>query len=297
MTDATLTVAFVQATPLHDDDPVATLNRQLDTAMAKVPNAGMVVFPEMHLFGAADNAPEGDAAWYRRHAVTLPGSLTQNLSALARRHRIWLVPGTVPEHNPVGEPFNTALVFSPDGELVHRYRKVFPWRPSEQWTPGHNFSIFEVPPFGRFGITICYDSWYPEVTRQLAWLGADTVLNLVKTTTPDRAQELILARANAITNQVYYLSVNAAGPDGVGHSIFVDPNGDVLDELPDASEHVIAITLQRSRLTEIRRDGTAGMNRLWAQFRPTDPPIEFPAYDATVAPQRWNTHLPPGEPA
>ena len=58
------------------------------------------------------------------------------------------------------------------------------------------------------------------------------ILNLVQTTTPDRAQELVLARANAIVNQVFVVSVNCAGPDGMGRSIVVDPEGAVLAEAP-----------------------------------------------------------------
>ncbi|MEK8174978.1 nitrilase-related carbon-nitrogen hydrolase [Streptomyces sp. M19] len=65
----------------------------------------------------------------------------------------------------------------------------------------------------------------PEITRHLAWQGADLVLNLVRTPTVDRAQEVVLARANAIVNQVFMASLNAAAPDGVGRSVVVDPEG------------------------------------------------------------------------
>ncbi len=67
---------------------------------------------------------------------------------------------------------------------------------------------------GRVGLNICYDAWFPEVSRQLAWMGAEVILNVVKTTAPDRRQELVLAKANAIVNQVFVVSVNCAGPAG-----------------------------------------------------------------------------------
>lgn len=57
---------------------------------------------------------------------------------------------------------------------------------------GNEFSIFEIPGLGCVGLNICYDIWFPEVTRQLTWMGAEVIVNLVRTTTPDRKQELVL---------------------------------------------------------------------------------------------------------
>ena len=56
---------------------------------------------------------------------------------------------------------------------------------------GSEFSVFELPGLGRVGLNICYDIWFPEVTRQLTWMGAELIVNLVRTTTPDRKQELL----------------------------------------------------------------------------------------------------------
>lgn len=60
---------------------------------------------------------------------------------------------------------------------------------------------------------ICYDGWFPEVARGLAWLGAELIVQLAATPTADREQELILARADAIANQVYLMNVNAGRPE------------------------------------------------------------------------------------
>ena len=77
-------------------------------------------------------------------------------------------------------------------------------------------------------MSICYDAWFPESTRSVAWLGAEFVVNVVKTIGADRKQERVLAQANAIVNQVFMLSVNAAGPIGTGGSIVCDPEGTVI---------------------------------------------------------------------
>jgi predicted amidohydrolase len=106
-------------------------------------------------------------------------------------------------------------------ELAASYRKVFPWRPYERW--GGSFVVADMAGFGRVGLSICYDSWFPEVARHLAWMGAEVILNPTLTPTADRAQELVLARAQAITNQVYVVGVNAAAPTARGRSGRADP--------------------------------------------------------------------------
>ena len=105
------------------------------------------------------------------------------------------------------------------GELVARYRKVFPWQPHEDCAPGDRFVTFDIPDIGRFGLAICYDGNFPEAFRQLAWMGAEVVLQPTLTTTSDRAAELVLARANAIVNQLYVVNLNAADPAGLGRSM------------------------------------------------------------------------------
>ena len=97
---------------------------------------------------------------------------------------VWLIPGTVPELGDEGRVYNTQVVFDPSGDLVASYRKVFPWRPYEAWSSGHEFAVFDMAGSGRAGLSICYDAWFPESTRSVAWLGAEFVVNVVKTSGP-----------------------------------------------------------------------------------------------------------------
>ena len=248
-----------------------------------------MVYPELHLFGTEHLTDDehlragilGDAA------VPLDDDLVRGLGAIARAEGVWLVPGSICERGPAGELFNTALVLSPSGELVARYRKVFPWRPFEPYTPGTEFVVFDLPGTGRLGLSICYDAWFPEVTRHLAWLGAEVVVNVVKTTTPDRAQEVVLARANAIVNQTFTVSVNTAGPVGMGRSLIVDPEGLLRVAVDTDDRAVLRDTLDLDAVTRVREHGTAGVNRMWSQFLDGDAAIPLPLYDGRIDPERW----------
>lgn len=281
------TAAFIQSPPITGPDPIRQLDADIAGVLADRPDIQMVVYPEIHLCGDSDSAPDA-AAWLDAAAEPLDGPRVQGLAAVAARRAVWLIPGSVPELGDEGRVYNTALVFDPAGTLIASYRKIFPWRPYETWSCGSEFIVFDVPGTGRFGLSIYYDSWFPESTRQLGWLGAEVVLNLVKTIGPDRKQELVLAQANAIVNQVYFFSLNAAEPPGWGQSVYVDPDGEVLALVADAERTVTVLDLDLDRVTQIRTEGTAGLNRLWEQLTPADEPIRLPAYDGSMTPGRWN---------
>jgi predicted amidohydrolase len=273
-----LPVALVQSPPRplsgFTDDVEKLLDQHRDTRL--------LAYPELHLCGA------GSTEELQALAEPLGGPRDRRLAELAGDLKIWLAPGSVCERGDGGELFNTAPVYSPGGERIAFYRKIFPWRPYEPYDPGDRFVVFELPEIGRIGFSICYDAWFPEVARHLAWLGADVVLNPVQTTTRDREQELVLARANAIVNQVFVASVNTAGPLGVGSSLVVDPEGKVLAEAPGPDEAVLALELDLDEVTRVRRDGTAGLNRMWDQFTEADAPLELPLYQGRIGPRRWH---------
>ena len=137
----------------------------------------------------------------------------------------------------------------PGGQLVATYRKLFPWMPFETSVPGDRLTVFDIPDVGRFGLMICYDGWLPEVPRNLAWMGAEVILQPTLTKTIDREQELVLARANAITNQAYVVSPNYGALFGTGRSIIVDPEGLVLAQGGSGEEFLTqVIDLDRVRM-------------------------------------------------
>ncbi|MED5814901.1 carbon-nitrogen hydrolase family protein [Mycolicibacterium sp. 050232] len=285
-----ITVAAVQAAPLDvaglpvfgREDTIAQFAADVLRVRSTVTGPALIVYPEIHLFGTESSDTLAVAA------EPLDGPLIAALGQVARDADAWLIPGSVCELGSDGEFFNTAPVLAPDGRLVASYRKIFPWRPFEKYTPGSQFVLADIPDVGRLGLSICYDAWFPEVSRHLAWMGADVIVNVVKTTSEDRGQELVLARANSIVNQVFTVSVNCAGPVGKGRSIIVDPEGAVLQESSDETPGVLCQHIDFGAVAAVRERGTAGTNRMWDQFGPSDRPIPLPLYEGRIEPRRWS---------
>jgi formamidase len=275
----TLAIAALQTTPVpHDLE--ATWQRFADQARATLhlfPHVQLLVAPELLL--AAEGSLLGPAPdnWMERAAVTIPGPLTDRIRSLAVETGLWLVPGSLYERAEDGRIYNTALAVSPEGEIVARYRKVFPWQPYERATPGHEFTVFDIPGAGRVGLAICYDGSFPETVRQLAWLGAELVVQPTLTPTRDREMELVCARANAWTNQVYVINVNAADPAGVGASAVVDPEG-IVRQQAGPGEEILVDVLDLDTVTKVRRYGSAGINRPWTQLARYGASIDLPMY-------------------
>jgi formamidase len=263
-----LSIVALQAAPVPGD-PDATLTglaARVANARDVAPHAQLVLLPELHLSSPPARVP-----------VDVPGPLTEELAAIARDAGLWLVPGSVYERGENGAVHNTCLVFSPGGELVARYRKVFPWEPHETCAPGDEFVVFDIPEVGRIGLSICYDGSFPETSRQLAWMGAEVILQPTLTTTTDRAAEVVMARANAIFNQVYVVALNAAAPAGLGRSVIADPEGLARYEAGQAEE-MITDVLDLDAVTRVRRFGTAGVSRMWEQFERRREELRLPVY-------------------
>lgn len=277
-------MALVQASPLGVGGALETFAAEVREAAEGFPRAGLIVYPEYHVCGLEGDAPALDQ--YRRMAEPLSGPRVQRLSEIARESGRWLIPGTVIELGRDGELLNCCPVFSPQGELVATYRKMFPWRPFEPWRPGTEFSVFEIPGVGRLGLSICYDCWFPEVFRQLAWMGAEAIVNVSYTVTSDRPQETVLAQANAIVNQVFYITVNAATP-GAGKSMVVDPEGHVRSEAFSEVATVLTDCIDFDAVRLAREYGTASLDRPWSQFTDGDVPLELPVYDGRIDPATW----------
>jgi formamidase len=273
-----LNIAALQISPVKGD-PEGTLTdfeRRVWTLRESLNELQLVIAPELHLaaVGGFFDDEAGDA---ERLAVDIPGPLTDRVCALARANELWLVPGSVYERAADGGVHNTAVAISPDGEIVISYRKCFPWQPYEDSVPGTRLVTFEIPGVGTIGLAICHDGAFPEVFRALAWMGAEVVLQPTLTTTIDRDAELVLARANAIANQLYVVNVNASGPTALGRSVIVDPEGLVRVQA-GAGEELITDVLDLDAVTRVREHGSFGINRLLEQFDRIGPTLELPMY-------------------
>lgn len=280
-----LSLALVQ-------DPAAAsvdeFRQRMRDLVRQYPKTSLFVFPEQHLLGAFDPYDQADLV---RHAEPLDGPLCREIAGLAAELGVWLIPGSILESTESGLVYNTMVVFSPAGDLAASYRKIFPWRPVETVQPGADFSTLRIGDAGTVGLMVCYDAWFPEVSRQLAWMGSELLVNVVLTPTGDRAQEVVLVQANAIANQVFVASVNAAAPRGQGRSLLVDPQGRILAEAVGAEATVLAATVDLDEVRRTREYGTAGVTRPWSQFADTDEPVEFPVYGGRITPQTWQPKL------
>lgn len=286
MTGRALTIALAQRIPRPVDEGLDGFVDDVSATLAAYPDVDLLVFPEMHLHDA-DHLPEQERpAALRAAAVSLDSDYVKHLGLIAAQHHIWLCPGSIGVIGDDGSYTNTQLVFDPAGQLRAAYDKMFPWRPFEPHKPGTKFVVQGLDGAGAIGLSNCFDAWFPEHTRQLTWLGAELVLNVVRTTTPDREQELVLARANAIVNQVYMASVNAVGSAGRGRSIAVDPEGFVLAEA-GIGEQTLVFTYDPARVASVRANGTMQTNRMWSQFMEGDEAIPLPLYGGRIDPATW----------
>jgi len=209
-------------------------------------------------------------------AQSIPNELTDRLSDLAKKLKCWLVPGSFLELDG-SDVFNTALAFSPEGKMVAKYRKMFPWMPQENTSWGTDFVTFDIPKIGRIGIVICYDLWFPELFRTLAWMGAEVILQPSLTYTSDRPAELILAQAQAIMHQCYVLNVNVVSAQGGGESIWVDPEGLILERTGN-HDAIITNVIDFDKVSWVRQHGHYGLNPVWKSIRDSPLQGKFPPY-------------------
>jgi formamidase len=284
MAERSLFVAALQTAGIPGD-PAATLEqfeRNVRALRSTFDGLQLVVAPELHLMALPplleeDGASPGDLA------VDVPGELTDQLGALARESDLWLVPGSIYER--LGDAVaNTAVVLSPAGELVASYRKCFPWQPYETTQPGTQTVCFDIDGIGRLGLAICHDGAFPEIFRSLAWQGAEAILQVTLTGTADRDAETVIARANAIVNQVAVVNVNAAAPVGNGRTLVIDPEGAVRYEA-GVGEEVVTAVLDLDQVQRVRERGSFGLNLLWEEMDRVGPGLELPLYGGSYRPR------------
>lgn len=249
---------------LHSN--VEAMRHRIEILMARFPWTQMVLFSELSPYGPLD-----------RFAQPFPNDVVAQFQEDARRFGIWLIPGSMFEQAPDGRIYNTAVVIDPSGEIVASYRKMFPFRPYEHNVAGgSDFCVFDVPGIGRFGLSICYDIWFPETTRQLTSQGVEVLLHPVLTGTTDRDAEIAIARATAAQFQCYVFDVNGLAAGGVGRSLVVDPSATILHQSA-GQEDMFPIEIDLDVVRRQRETGIKGLGQVLKSFR--DREADFPVYD------------------
>jgi len=246
-------------------------------AGAATAGAKLVALPEVFAWrGPQEREPE--------IAEPLTGRIGSFASDLAKRLGIWLVAGSILEAaddgSGEGRCYNTTALFSPDGVLAASYRKIHLFdvdvegriqvRESKTRLAGDTPCSVDTE-LGRIGLAICYDLRFPELFRGLAAAGAEIVVLPSAFTAPTgRAHWHTLVKARAIENQCYVVAPNqfgasAMGFQNYGHSLIVDPWGDVMADAGPGGPSVVTADLSASLLARVRSELPAlGHRRLGA---------------------------------
>ena len=209
-------------------------------------------------------------------AETIPGPSTYRMSQLAKELGVVIV-ASLFEKRAAGLYHNTAAVLGADGELQGIYRKMhIPDDPlyyeKFYFTPGDlGFLNFDTR-YGRIGVQVCWDQWYPEGARATSMLGASVLFypTAIGWHPHEKAQYgesqrdawRTIQRAHAIANGVYVAAVNRIGFDGTpenglefwGSSFVADPSGQIIADASVDKEEILIAEIDPKRCDEVRRN-------------------------------------------
>lgn len=197
------------------------------------------------------------------------GKIQAFLSQQALRHQVWMIGGTIPiASNEENRVRAASLVFNDKGECVARYDKIHlfdvvisdneKYRESDTIQPGDKIVTVETP-FGKLGMAVCYDVRFPELFRVMFNEGANMMLlPSAFTVRTGMAHWEVLTRSRAIENFSYVIGagqggMHTNGRKTYGHSIIVEPWGNIAAIKNDTDSGVIYATIDLAKMQEIRR--------------------------------------------
>ncbi|MER5940889.1 carbon-nitrogen family hydrolase [Streptomyces sp. NPDC001928] len=224
--------------------------------------ADLVVLPELWTTGAFAYEQFAD------EAEPLEGPTYEVMAKAASDAGVWLHAGSIPERDPDGPLYNTSLVFSPSGDLAAAYRKIhrfgFDKGEAVMMAAGEELVTVRLPET-TLGVATCYDLRFPELFRGLVDAGAETLVVPAGWPERRRAHWTLLAQARAVENQAFVLACGTAGTHAgvpqAGHSIVVDPWGEVLAQA-GAGEQVLNVEFDPGRVAATRDQFPALKDRM-----------------------------------
>jgi predicted amidohydrolase len=256
---------------VNEDESVEARRRRAVTMVREQAGADLVVLPELWTTGAFAYEEFG------REAEPLEGPTYEAMAKAASDAGVWLHAGSIPERDPDGPLYNTSLVFSPSGDLAAVYRKIhrFGFDKGEAVLMGAGTELVTVRlPATTLGLSTCYDLRFPELFRGLVDAGAETLV--VSAGWPERRRShwTLLAQARAVENQSFVIACATAGTHAgvpqAGHSIVVDPWGEVLARA-GAGEEVLTVEFDPGKVATTREQFPALKDRMLGLQPPRRP--------------------------
>ncbi|MFF7797748.1 carbon-nitrogen family hydrolase [Streptomyces olivaceus] len=247
---------------VNEDETVEARRARVAALVRAQAGTDLVVLPELWTTGAFAFEEFGTAA------EPLRGPTHEAMAAAASDTGAWLHAGSVPERGPDGRLYNTSLLYSPSGDLAASYRKIhrFGFDKGEAVLMGAGHEPVTVRlPETTVGVATCYDLRFPELFRTLVDAGAETFV--VPAGWPERRRShwTLLAQARAVENQAFVLACGTAGAHAgvpqAGHSIVVDPWGEVLAQA-GAGEEVLTVEFDPARAARTREQFPALKDRV-----------------------------------
>jgi len=203
-------------------------------------------------------------------AEPIPGPTSEALAGAARRHGVAVV-GSIFERRAAGLYHNTAVIFDADGQQTGLYRKMhIPDDPlyyeKFYFTPGDLGFSSCATRFGRVGVCVCWDQWYPEAARLTALAGAEVIFypTAIGWHPSEKAEYGVsqhsawetMMRSHAIANGVFVAAVNRTGCEGKiefwGASFVADPNGNVLARGSHEHEETLLVDCNLDQIDVVR---------------------------------------------
>lgn len=240
---------------------------------AAAKGASLVALPEYFCFMGAHDRDKLALAEDAVAVGTQPTSVSpiqQHLASWARQHSVWILGGTVPIRGTAPDRvYNASIVFSPEGLLAARYDKMHLFcfdNGRERYDEGQVLQAGDVPvacdmvmsgQSWRMGLSVCYDLRFPELYRSLMQSPCDILaIPAAFTYTTGQAHWELLLRARAVENQCYVIASAQGGRHDNGrrtwgHSMIIDPWGEILAVLPEG-EGVVMAEARSDRLAQVR---------------------------------------------
>ncbi|MBB6451950.1 putative amidohydrolase [Salirhabdus euzebyi] len=189
--------------------------------------------------------------YIRCHAKHVKGSFIKMLQRIAfEKNVILIVPFPEIENDNI---YVSTIVIDDDGNISGKAQKSFLWGDEKDiFTPGQlQFPIFKTS-VGNVGVLICYELEFPEPSRIQALLGADIIFAPSVWSKGAEERWDIQLPARALDNQIYVMGINAVGGNACGKSKLIDCYGQIKEECPKDSEHILLAVVETEKIKEAR---------------------------------------------